>query len=112
MNWELLGFSNAEVFGHVWSQSWRFQDFPDGLFGTAQTIGTKTFPLIDPVTDTHRQCIRIVSPSHGVHIMYCFLSLALCAWVMRWIPVSDSEEHPLISPRIVLMLSSPMMWGV
>ena len=47
--WELIGFSNAEVFGHVWSHSWRFENWPSGLFGTEQTVGTDYFPIIDPI---------------------------------------------------------------
>lgn len=111
MKWELLGFSNAEVFGHVWSQSWRFQDFPEGLFGTDQTIGTNTFPLIDPLPTLIVNVLTVfLSLSLAYNILFV-LSLVLSALAIRAMPVGSSEDHSVDLPLILLMFASPIVWG-
>lgn len=112
MNWELLGFSNAEVFGHVWSQSWRFKDFPDGLFGTEQTIGTKTFPLIDPLPTLIVNVVGLfVSLSSAYNILFV-LSLVLSAAAMRRMPVGTLEDQSADVSLILLLFVSPIFWGI
>ena len=111
MQWELLGFSNAEVFGHVWSQSWRFQDWPQGLFGTDQTIGTTQFPLIDPIPTFIVHIFGLFLPMTSAYNVLFLSSLAMCAGVLRWMFLADFEERSGEIPLVLLMCTSPMIWG-
>ncbi len=111
MNWELLGFENAEVFGHVWSQSWRFQDWPNGLLGTDQTIGTTKFPLIDPIPTLLVNLFSLLVTLSSAYNLLFVSSLVLSAWVMRFIPVGTTEDPSVEMPLMVLMLTSPIVWG-
>ena len=111
MEWELFGFANAEVFGHVWSQSWRFQNWPEGLFGTDQTIGTTQFPLIDPIPTLIVNAIGLFLPLTSAYNLLFLSSLAISAGVMRWMFLSDSEEPSGDISLILLVCASPMIWG-
>ena len=71
----------------------------------------QTFPLIDLLPSIIVNAFGLLFPFSLAYNILFVLSLALCAWVMRWLPVRSSEETSVDILRIVLMLSSPIMWG-
>ena len=111
MQWELLGFANSEVFGHVWSQSWRFQNWPEGLFGTDQTIGTTQFPLIDPIPTLIVHVVGLFLPLTSAYNLLFLSSLAMCAVVMRWMFLVDYDGQLEEMHLILLVCTSPIIWG-
>lgn len=107
--WELIGFSNAEVFGHVWSHSWRLEDWPNGLFGTDQTVGTTSFPIIDPIPTAMVNLFDFFVSLSSAYNLLLLLSLGLSAVVMSNMAL---ESDPVTEPAFLLLIvCSPIFWG-
>lgn len=112
MQWELLGFDNAEVFGHVWNHSWRLSDVPSSLFGTSKTVGTESFPLIDPIP-TFLVSILTTCMSLSSAYNLLFLGSMVCfAIAMRQFEiVGDNANAASEISLVVLAMTSPIVWG-
>ena len=107
--WELIGFSNAEVFGHVWSHSWRFENWPSGLFGTGKTVGTDYFPIIDPIPTLMINLFAWFIPLSSSYNVFLLSSLTLSIVVIRGMAV---DSDPITERALLfLLLSSPIIWG-
>ena len=118
--WELLGFEHAEVFGHVWSNSWRLQYFPHELFGTDRTVGTEYFPLIDPIPTI---CVSILQTILSLSTAYMLFVVVTMAVNARTISIlaqetssiagSNNDQSESLNSVIPLLLafSTPILWG-
>ena len=117
--WELLGFEHAEVFGHVWSHSWRFQDFPHSLFGTEHTVGTAYFPLIDPIPTVCVSILKIILSLSTAYMVFVVVTMAFNAQAISVLTeetssvVSQSAQQESLHRMIPLILtfSTPILWG-
>ncbi len=122
--WELFGFENAELYGHVWSIHWRFSDFPSTLRGTNLTIGTEDFPVIDVLPTVIVSLFRTV-----LSLSNAYNALFVCSLILNAVLISnllcldtrihDTREMGIINETnlgfrlipYVLTLSTPIFWG-
>ena len=88
-----------------------FKTGPEGLFGTDQTIGTTQFPLIDPIPTLIVHVFGLFLPITSAYNLLFLSSLAMCAGVLRWMFLADSEEPSGEIPLVLLVCTSPMIWG-
>ena len=108
-DWELLGFSNAEVYGHVWSQSWRLNDLPESLMGTDLTVGTESFPLIDPIPTILTSIWSTFLGLNGAYNLLFIASILACAWSGS--QLAELEQGHILTGSLVLS-TSPIIWGL
>ena len=87
-----------------------FKTVLEGLFGTDQTIGTTQFPLIDPIPTLIVHIFGLFLPLTAYNVLF-LSSLAMCAGVLRGMFLADSEERSGEIPLVLLMCTSPMIWG-
>jgi len=112
MRWELLGFEHAEVFGHVWNHSWRLSDVPSSLFGTSKTVGTQSFPLIDPIPTVLVSLLTVFMSLSNAYNLFLLGSIALFATAMRRLEIGDCESKSSVEIAVVaLTLTCPIVWG-
>ena len=105
-DWTLLGFTNAEVYGHIWSHSWRLED---GLFGTSKTVGTNTFPAIDILPSILvGLAAKIVSLPIAYNLLVIFSVLSM-GWMGALLFKQESGD-PFVG--VVLLTTSPIFWGI
>ncbi len=106
-DWELLGFQQAEIFGHVWSHDWRFDNFPNYLRGTDQTVHTDNFPLIDVIPTTLIFILKQVVSVPTAEVVFCLLMIGINAVVLR----SFVDEIDFPNSIVLLGVSTPILWG-
>lgn len=104
-DWQLIGFANAEVYGHVWNYSWRLED---GFLGTHRTVGTQNFPVIDIIPSVIVGVLAsIVSLPIAYNLFLCFCIIGMIYVGARWI---QAEQGDALAGVLVLS-ASPIYWG-
>lgn len=112
MQWELLGFEHAEVFGHVWNHSWRLSDVPSSLFGTSKTVGTESFPLIDPIPTLIISLLTFFVSLPSAYNLVFLGSISLFATAMKKFEMGEGDSNTFSEMAIVaLAMTCPIVWG-
>ncbi len=124
VQWELLGFEQAEVYGHAWSLDWRFSDFPNTFRGTDITVGTQDFPVIDVLPTVIVSLFRTVLSLANAYNALFVLSLVVNAWMVSNMLYWEAHKKTVGQTRetteselafwlipYVLTLSTPIFWG-
>ena len=105
---ELLGFQGAEVYGHAWTHTWRFEDIPASFMGTQKTIGTEHFPIIDFIPALFSHFFHLFwnwSTSYNAMVI-AFILLGIIGMYQ----LAESEKADGLSASIILF-ASPIFWG-
>lgn len=104
-DWTLIGFKNAEVYGHVWNYDWRLSE---GFRGTNRTVGTENFPVIDWIPS-----IFIGMMSWGVSLEASYnlwIITTLFALGLSVVYLVQNEGGHVLSAVVVTSIS-PILWG-
>lgn len=106
-DWELLGFQQAEIFGHVWNHDWRFDHFPNYLRGTEKTVHTHNFPLMDVIPSLVIFILKQVFSLPIAEVIFCLSMIAVNTLVLR----DFVEETDFPNSIVLLGVSTPILWG-
>ena len=104
-DWTLIGFENAEVYGHVWNYDWRLAE---GFHGTNRTIGTAEFPVIDLLPSIIIGAMSLVISLEASYNIWVLIMIATFGFSIAHL-VKNEDGHVLSGVLVACL--SPIFWG-